>query len=129
MIQNALDEWILNEAISFSLDPSSLNGAIDRVVSSLDPSVELLGFGEAFHGGEEVLIVAEPAKPHRPRGRQASRGLRRNVYAGSEEKDTKNFSSASPEGSRTSAILRQFVSIIRYQALRSPYPTTSEYLI
>jgi hypothetical protein len=37
MIQAALDEWILNEAIPFSLDPSSLNDAIDRVVASLDP--------------------------------------------------------------------------------------------
>ena len=38
MIQTALDEWILNEAIPFSLDPPEiLNKAIDRVVASLDP--------------------------------------------------------------------------------------------
>jgi len=58
MIQAALDEWILNEAIPFSLDPpETLNGAIDRLIASLDPSVELLGFGEALHGGEEILLL------------------------------------------------------------------------
>ena len=37
MIQTALDEWILNDAIPFSLDPSSLNDAIDQVIATLDP--------------------------------------------------------------------------------------------
>lgn len=52
-----LDDWIAREAIPFSLDsPVALNDAVDKVISLLDPSVELLGFGEALHGGEEILI-------------------------------------------------------------------------
>ena len=56
MIHATLDDWIRDEAIPFSLDsPESLNKAIDKLIASLDPSVELLGFGEALHGGEEIL--------------------------------------------------------------------------
>ncbi|UEC43961.1 MAG: hypothetical protein METHAR1v1_1850006 [Methanothrix sp.] len=91
--------------------------------------MELLGFGWAFHGGEELLFVAEPAKPHLPRDRELL-GVADGTYMlGPARKIGKIFSSASPEGSWTSAMHRQFVSIIRYQALQSPYPTTSEYLI
>ena len=44
------------EAISFSLDSSiGLNSAIDRLVCLLGQPVELLGLGEALHGGEEIL--------------------------------------------------------------------------
>jgi erythromycin esterase len=53
-----LDEWIEHEAIPFAVDSSEkCNAAIDRVVASLGGSVELLGFGEALHGGEEILIL------------------------------------------------------------------------
>ena len=53
-----LEEWILHESIPFSLDSSeSLNAAIDKLVASLSPAVELLGFGEALHGGEEILVL------------------------------------------------------------------------
>ena len=53
-----LDDWILHEAIPFSIDSSeTFNASIDRVIASLDDSVELLGFGEALHGGEEILIL------------------------------------------------------------------------
>ena len=53
-----LDDWILHEAISFSIDSSeTLNTSIDKVIASLDSSVELLGFGEALHGGEDILIL------------------------------------------------------------------------
>jgi erythromycin esterase-like protein len=53
-----LDEWIAREAIPFSLDsPSVFNAAVDQVIASLGDSVELLGFGEALHGGEEILIL------------------------------------------------------------------------
>ena len=53
-----LDDWIRREAIPFSADSTeSLNAAIDRVVASLGDSVELLGFGEALHGGEEILML------------------------------------------------------------------------
>lgn len=45
------------EAISFSLDSSlGLNSSIDRLVSLIGQPVELLGLGEALHGGEELLI-------------------------------------------------------------------------
>jgi len=56
MIHATLDDWIRDESIPFSLDsPETLNKAIDKLIASLDPSVELLGFGEALHGGEEIL--------------------------------------------------------------------------
>lgn len=56
MIHAALDNWIRREAIPFSLDsPETFNAAVDKVVASLDDSVELLGFGEALHGGEDIL--------------------------------------------------------------------------
>ena len=53
-----LDDWIRHEAIPFSLDaPDTLDAAIDRIVASLGDTVELLGFGEALHGGEDILIL------------------------------------------------------------------------
>lgn len=53
-----LDDWILHEAIPFSVDSSeTLNAAVDRVVASLDDPVELLGLGEALHGGEDILLL------------------------------------------------------------------------
>lgn len=53
-----LDEWIASCAIPFSLDaPETLNAAVDEMVAALGDSVELLGFGEALHGGEEILIL------------------------------------------------------------------------
>jgi erythromycin esterase-like protein len=53
-----LEEWILHESIPFSIDSSeAFNASVDKVIASLDPSVELLGFGEALHGGEEILIL------------------------------------------------------------------------
>ncbi len=57
-IYTTLDDWILHEAIPFSVDSSeTFNASIDRVIASLDESVELLGFGEALHGGEDILIL------------------------------------------------------------------------
>jgi erythromycin esterase len=54
----ALDDWISNEAISFSVDsPETFNAAVDRVIASLGDFVELLGFGEALHGGEDILVL------------------------------------------------------------------------
>ena len=54
----SLDDWILHEAIPFSIDSSkTFNTSIDRVIASLDDPVELLGFGEALHGGEDILIL------------------------------------------------------------------------
>src|SRR3954454_19933192 len=53
-----LDDWIAGEAIPFSLDSTeSFNAAVDKLVAGLGDSVELLGFGEALHGGEEILLL------------------------------------------------------------------------
>lgn len=58
MKQLSLDDWIAREAIPFSVDSSStFNAAVDRVIASLSDSVELLGFGEALHGGKDILIL------------------------------------------------------------------------
>ena len=44
-----LDDWIAHEAIPSSLDSRpDFNAAVDTVIDSL-------GFGEALHGGEELL--------------------------------------------------------------------------
>jgi erythromycin esterase-like protein len=53
-----LDDWIAREAIRFSGDGSeSFNAALDKVIASFDDSAELLGFGEALHGGEDILLL------------------------------------------------------------------------
>ncbi|MHB1131635.1 MAG: erythromycin esterase family protein [Chloroflexota bacterium] len=53
-----LDDWIAREAIPFSLDaPASCKAAVDAVLASLGDSVELLGLGEALHGGEDILLL------------------------------------------------------------------------
>src|SRR5215471_7169124 len=53
-----LDEWIAREAIPFSVDaPKTFSVAVDELIASLGDSVELLGFGEALHGGEDILIL------------------------------------------------------------------------
>ncbi len=53
-----LDDWIAREALSFSLDePATLHAAIDTMIASLGDAVELLGFGEALHGGEDILLL------------------------------------------------------------------------
>ncbi len=53
-----LDDWILHEALPFSINsPETFNAAVDKVIASLGNSVELLGFGEALHGGEDILIL------------------------------------------------------------------------
>src|SRR5262245_6381830 len=55
MPQPTLDEWIARDAIPFSVD--SPDAAIDTLVASLGDTVELLGFGEALHGSEEMLLL------------------------------------------------------------------------
>jgi erythromycin esterase-like protein len=53
-----LGDWIASQAIPFSIDsPNTFNVAVDKVIASLGDSVELLGLGEALHGGEELLIL------------------------------------------------------------------------
>ncbi len=48
-----LDPWLAREAMPIDSD-ESLSAAVDRVLSDGD-KVSLLGFGEALHGGEEIL--------------------------------------------------------------------------
>ncbi len=51
-----LDDWIRDEAIPFTVAaPASTNAAIDRLMAALGGAVDLLGFGETLHGGEEIL--------------------------------------------------------------------------
>lgn len=53
-----LDDWIAHEAIPFSLDSDpDFNAAVDTVIGALGDSVALLGFGEALHGGNELLVL------------------------------------------------------------------------
>jgi len=53
-----LDDWIAHEAIPFSLDSRpDFNAAVDTVIGALADSVALLGFGEALHGGKELLVL------------------------------------------------------------------------
>jgi erythromycin esterase len=57
-IHPALDDWIAREVIPFSVDVlETLNAAVDRLIASFEGPVELLGFGEALHGSEELLIL------------------------------------------------------------------------
>jgi erythromycin esterase len=54
----SLHDWIAHEALPYALDsPASLDAAVDRLVSALPASLELLGLGEALHGGEEILLL------------------------------------------------------------------------
>ena len=58
MMHATLDNWIRQEAIPFSIDSSEIfDASIDKVIFSLDDSVQLLGFGEALHGGEDILLL------------------------------------------------------------------------
>jgi erythromycin esterase-like protein len=53
-----LDDWICHEAIPFSLDSTeNFETIVDSTMASLDDSVDLLGFGEALHGGREILLL------------------------------------------------------------------------
>ena len=60
-----LDDLIAHEAIPFSLDSRpDFNAAVDQVIDSLGASVALLGFGEALHGGEELLVLRNQLFQH-----------------------------------------------------------------
>src|SRR5260221_4114756 len=57
-IHATLDDWITHEALPFSVDsPETFNAAVDKVIASPGDAVEMLGFGEASHGGEDILIL------------------------------------------------------------------------
>ncbi len=57
------DSWIADKAIAISSD-ESFPAAADRVVATLGDKVELLGFGEALHGGEEILRMRNQLFKH-----------------------------------------------------------------
>jgi erythromycin esterase-like protein len=50
----SLDDWIRDEAIPFS--PESFNTSVDKMIASLGDSMEILGFGEGLHGGDDILL-------------------------------------------------------------------------
>jgi erythromycin esterase-like protein len=53
-----LADWVAREALPFSVDsPGTFNAALDQVIAALGDSVDLLGFGEALHGGRDILIL------------------------------------------------------------------------
>ncbi len=53
-----LDDWVARAAIPFSVDaPETFHAAVDTLIASLGDTVELLGFGEALHGGEDILLL------------------------------------------------------------------------
>ncbi len=53
-----LEDWIAVEATPFSVgSPETADAAVDTVMASASDSLELLGFGEALHGGEDFLIL------------------------------------------------------------------------
>src|SRR3954471_19723872 len=55
---SSLEQWIEQEAIPFFTDsPASFNAAVDRLLAALGEGVELLGFGEALHGAEQILAL------------------------------------------------------------------------
>jgi erythromycin esterase len=57
-VHATLDDWIAREAIPFSVDSSdTFNAAVDRMIASMGDSVELLGFAEPLHGGENFLTL------------------------------------------------------------------------
>jgi len=49
-----LDDWIAHEAIPARLD---FNAAVDTMIGAPGASGTLLGFGEALHGGKELLVL------------------------------------------------------------------------
>ena len=54
----ALDDWLTRDAIPFDIDsPGTFDAVVGLVMSSVGESVDLLGFGEALHGSEEILIL------------------------------------------------------------------------
>ncbi len=58
MSHSTLNHWIACEAIPF--EPKSranTDSAVDQVMAIIDSSLELLGFGEPMHGGDEFLTL------------------------------------------------------------------------
>ena len=51
-----LDEWIARETIPFA-SPAAFHQAVGRMLATLGDSVQLLGFGEALHGEDNILAL------------------------------------------------------------------------
>lgn len=57
-IHPTLDDWIRRDTVAFSVEfPETFNAAVDEVIALLGGYVELLGLGEALHGGEGILML------------------------------------------------------------------------
>ena len=57
-VHPTLDEWVDRDAILCDLAaPASFHAAVDRVIAALGSAVGILGFGEALHGGEDILAL------------------------------------------------------------------------
>ena len=53
-----LTDWIENEVIPFSIDSTaSFNAAVAKMVAAMGDAIDILGLGEALHGGEDILIL------------------------------------------------------------------------
>ena len=53
-----LADWISREVVPLDLSsPETCNAAIDKVVALMGELIEVLGLGEALHGGEEILLL------------------------------------------------------------------------
>lgn len=58
MTYSTLAHWIQSDTIPFGVDaPASFNAAVDTLIAALGDTVELLGLGEALHGGEAILML------------------------------------------------------------------------
>lgn len=52
---NSISAWVQNELMPINMNVrAAFNADIDAFISTLNDSVELLGLGEALHGGEEI---------------------------------------------------------------------------
>ncbi len=57
-VYTTLDDWMAHETIPCSLASGpDFNAAVDTVIDASGDAVALLGFGEALHGGEELLVL------------------------------------------------------------------------
>lgn len=52
----SVDEWLEREALSFSSD-AEFDVAVDRMMETLGDEVQVLGFGEPIHSGDEFLTL------------------------------------------------------------------------
>jgi erythromycin esterase-like protein len=56
--QRTREDWVAHAAIPFSVNSRDmLHSAIDTMIATIGSSVELLAFGEALHGSEELLLL------------------------------------------------------------------------